>query len=167
MGNDHVKWKYTDTTNNDYSLQAGSPAIDAGVEVPGWVGPGDYVGSKPDLGAYEYGKPVWRAGADWKESAWSYPPPLTSTLLPRSPVLGGRGVPQLRMGQGVLIINAKMGIPYRILIYNMQDSVVGSRVQAMGGASAVPTKLLPCAIYIIRMTRANRAIAQWKVTIKR
>jgi hypothetical protein len=155
------------STNNDYSLQSGSPAIDAGVEVPGWVEAGSYVGSKPDLGAYEYGKPAWRAGADWKESLWNYPAYSGATLRPVNSALEGFDIPRLRMGQGVLIINAKTSIPYRLMIYNMQGSVVGSRVQIKGGAVVMPTTLLPCGIYILRMTRANLAIAQWKVTIKR
>lgn len=51
--------------NDDYSLKENSPAIDAGVATFQWQGqtvlqlsPSDYVGTAPDLGAYEYGSSV-------------------------------------------------------------------------------------------------------------
>jgi hypothetical protein len=66
-----------DFSNNIYSKDAGAlfkdadvanfyllenaDAIDAGIEVPGITG--DYTGSAPDAGAYEYGKSVWTPGA--------------------------------------------------------------------------------------------------------
>ncbi|MFB3903589.1 MAG: hypothetical protein ACE15E_09060 [Acidobacteriota bacterium] len=45
------------TENGDLSLQAGSPAVDAGVDVglP-------FKGAAPDLGAFERGEPIWRVG---------------------------------------------------------------------------------------------------------
>ncbi|MCU0772543.1 MAG: fibronectin type III domain-containing protein [Verrucomicrobia bacterium] len=49
---------FNDAGNNDYTLQAGSPARDTGA-VSGYA----YVGSAPDQGAYEYGATVWSAGA--------------------------------------------------------------------------------------------------------
>ncbi len=45
----------------DFSLQPDSPAVDAGVVIPGITD--DYVGDAPDIGAYERGKPVWKAGS--------------------------------------------------------------------------------------------------------
>ena len=46
----------------DFTLQSDSPAIDAGVVIPGITE--DFVGDAPDIGAYEKGKPVWKAGSD-------------------------------------------------------------------------------------------------------
>jgi hypothetical protein len=43
-----------------YQLKAGSPAIDHGIVIKGITG--DYQGSAPDAGAYEYGRPAWKAG---------------------------------------------------------------------------------------------------------
>ncbi|MFI5168196.1 MAG: right-handed parallel beta-helix repeat-containing protein [Thermoanaerobaculales bacterium] len=45
--------RFVDATGNDFSLLAGSPMIDKGVVVPGITD--GYVGSGPDIGAYERG----------------------------------------------------------------------------------------------------------------
>ncbi len=59
---------FVDTANGDYRLQEGSPCIDAGIQdtfivynngqdtlfVPAM----NYIGSAPDMGAYEYGDPT-------------------------------------------------------------------------------------------------------------
>jgi hypothetical protein len=45
----------------DFSLQSDSPAVDAGVNIPGITD--DFSGDAPDIGAYERGKPVWKAGS--------------------------------------------------------------------------------------------------------
>jgi len=52
---------FTNPGNNDYTLQSGSPAIDAGQVISPYTD--GYVGSAPDEGAYEYGAPQWYAGA--------------------------------------------------------------------------------------------------------
>ena len=44
----------------DFRLKAASPAVDAGVVIPGITG--DYAGSGPDIGAYEYGGSTWTPG---------------------------------------------------------------------------------------------------------
>lgn len=44
----------------NFRLQASSPAINAGVVIPGITD--GYIGTKPDIGAYEYGGTDWRAG---------------------------------------------------------------------------------------------------------
>lgn len=45
----------------DYRLQAGSPARNAGTNVPGITI--NYTDPKPSIGAYQYGAPFWTAGA--------------------------------------------------------------------------------------------------------
>jgi hypothetical protein len=47
-------------TNDDFSLLPNAPAIDAGVVIPGFTD--GYLGSAPDLGAYEFGSLAWNAG---------------------------------------------------------------------------------------------------------
>jgi hypothetical protein len=52
-----------DFDNRDFTLLPGSPAIDHGMFLPGYIGPGDYTGDFPDAGAYEYGVEPWYPGA--------------------------------------------------------------------------------------------------------
>ncbi len=47
-------------TNLDFQLKPGAAAIDAGVVIPGFTD--GYLGSAPDLGAYESGGLAWAAG---------------------------------------------------------------------------------------------------------
>ena len=56
---------FMDAKNGDYQLQNGSPCIDAGVPLFIWKGdtvvnikPDQYIGSAPDIGAFEFGKPT-------------------------------------------------------------------------------------------------------------
>ena len=57
---------FVDPAGGDFRLRADSPAVNAGVEVTigSWNATGGYVGTRPDIGAYELGKTPWRAGAD-------------------------------------------------------------------------------------------------------
>lgn len=45
----------------DFTLKQGSPAVDAGVIIPQITT--DFVGKAPDIGAYELGRPPWKAGS--------------------------------------------------------------------------------------------------------
>jgi predicted outer membrane repeat protein len=60
---------FADTISGNYSLQAGSPCIDAGTAFYVWKGdtlinlsPDDYIGLAPDIGALEYGAVTSLAG---------------------------------------------------------------------------------------------------------
>jgi hypothetical protein len=53
--------RFTKPESGDFTLQSGSPAIDAGVAVPGLTD--GFKGKAPDIGAYEQGAPAWKAGA--------------------------------------------------------------------------------------------------------
>ncbi len=52
--------RYVNPAGGDYSLQSGSPAINAGTVIPGITD--GYVGSAPDIGAYESGATRWLSG---------------------------------------------------------------------------------------------------------
>jgi hypothetical protein len=54
--------KFVNMAKHNYQLQRGSPCIAAGVKTP------LHTVRTPDLGAYEYGKPPWKAGATIKEA---------------------------------------------------------------------------------------------------
>ena len=58
--------RFVDPDNGDFRLRADSPATNAGVEVDAGTlgGTGSYAGNRPDIGAYEFGKQAWKAGAD-------------------------------------------------------------------------------------------------------
>jgi hypothetical protein len=47
---------------NNYQLEYNSPAVDAGDVIPPYTD--GYIGSAPDIGAYEYGREPWKAGAE-------------------------------------------------------------------------------------------------------
>jgi len=52
--------RYVNPSGGDYSLQNGSPAINAGTVIPGITD--GYVGGAPDIGAYESGATRWLSG---------------------------------------------------------------------------------------------------------
>ena len=65
LGNIDADPLFTDPENGDYSLQDGSPCIDAGtadIDGDGVDDITDYAGSAPDMGAYEFGEPSIMAG---------------------------------------------------------------------------------------------------------
>lgn len=66
--------------NSDYTLQAGSPAIDAGT----WIAPytNSYTGYAPDIGALEYGLAAFPSGASL---GWLPTPPVFTLTAPASP----------------------------------------------------------------------------------
>lgn len=57
---------YINSANNNYQLQSTSPAINAGVAIPGITD--GFVGTAPDIGAFEYGATPWTAGANFAPS---------------------------------------------------------------------------------------------------
>jgi hypothetical protein len=64
-----------DPRSYDFTLRAGSPAIDAGFPIDGITD--GYVGTAPDLGAFEFGQPAWQSGHNFVNKpviAYSFPP---------------------------------------------------------------------------------------------
>lgn len=55
---------FTDMENYDFSLKPDSIAIDKGMVIEGVTD--GYVGTAPDIGAYEYGKEYWVPGHNWE-----------------------------------------------------------------------------------------------------
>jgi hypothetical protein len=180
---DTAKWMYTDAAHGDYTLRQGSPAVDAGVIIPDWLKqfpkhadddqyqsvPGtwdSYSGKAPDLGAFEYGQPAWRAGADWQEKPWVYPPPLDPGALIGAQRLRGILAPRLRIGPRALILNTPAGTAYTVMLYNMQGAVVLARSLPKGGTAVVPTSGISAGMYALRVHAAKTYVAQWKVCIR-
>ncbi|MEI8289429.1 MAG: right-handed parallel beta-helix repeat-containing protein [Verrucomicrobiota bacterium] len=51
---------FADANKHDFRLKVGSPCINSGAVIPGITD--GYVGSAPDIGAYEYGGAYWKPG---------------------------------------------------------------------------------------------------------
>lgn len=66
----------------DFRLMANSSGIDAGVVVPGITD--GYAGAAPDIGAYEYGKPLFKTGHDFAA------PPVIGTVASMVPPTADR-----------------------------------------------------------------------------
>jgi hypothetical protein len=158
---DTVRWMFTDARNRDYSLRAGSPAIDAGKVLPGMTT--TFQGSAPDLGAYEYGEPRWTAGADWQEQAWVYPPADASVNGPAFPKPSLAGRLSLRVLPGRMVIDTRESAAWTARIYDARGSCVASHTQARG--AAMPTHLLPAGIYAVRIASADKS-AVWKANLR-
>ena len=54
--------RFVNASGGDFHLQSGSPAIDAGRQLPGITD--GFAGNAPDIGAYEFGVTPWTAGAN-------------------------------------------------------------------------------------------------------
>jgi hypothetical protein len=67
--------KFVNPSAGNYQLASGSPAINKGTQISGYTS--GYVGSAPDIGALEYGRPAFGAGANLKvkSSVDVEPPP--------------------------------------------------------------------------------------------
>ena len=75
---------FVNPAGGDLRLKAGSRAIDAGMPL-GAVTAG-YAGAAPDIGAYEHGKPKWRAGASIRSAVRPAPtPPPPAPTPPPAP----------------------------------------------------------------------------------
>ena len=71
---------------HDFTLKAGAPAIDAGVVIPGFTD--GYLGSAPDLGAYESGALPWTAGVESEPDASCHQRSKGDVILWRPPRSG-------------------------------------------------------------------------------
>ena len=70
-------------TNEDFRLKPNAPAIDAGVIIPGFTD--GYIGSAPDLGAYESGSLAWNAGVESRPTLAIVNPGAGNLVLNASP----------------------------------------------------------------------------------
>lgn len=66
--------RFVDSANGNFQLQSGSPAIDQGIVISGFTD--GYVGSAPDIGAYEFGVQAWKAGANTGTQPPTPPSPI-------------------------------------------------------------------------------------------
>jgi hypothetical protein len=159
-------WRFTDAANHDYTLTATSPAVDSGEVLPGLVE--TFVGSAPDLGAYEYGGDHWIPGPNWNlaDKPWVYPP-----TPPGSPVLGGPGVVAhlrpLRMivARGSIIVQGLCG-PGRVAVYDASGSLVASATNDTRPTVSIDSRRLARGMYVVRVVQPGSARC-WKTVLSR
>jgi hypothetical protein len=161
---DTTPWKFTDAVNRDFTLRAGSPAIDKGVTISGWLT--TFNGSAPDLGAYEYGGPRWVAGADWQDQPWVYPPSDAAAMRPM-PYANDRGIaPQLRVSAGRFMISGLMGRPWRMSVCDMKGACIATRSGARMSTTTIDLRDRAGGVCVIRLTTGNQ-VATWKTQLRK
>jgi hypothetical protein len=160
---DTATWKFTDAKNNDYTLRAGSPAIDAGTVIPGWVE--TYNGSKPDLGAYEFGQARWVAGADWPEAPWVYPPSENQSVAGPGPLLR-TDLAIMKVMPGRLLIGVPGAIAWQSAVYDTRGARTAHHAQPDGGLAYLSTRSMPAGIYAVKVSCAGKEMC-WKVLVRK
>jgi hypothetical protein len=81
--------KFTDASDADFTLRSGSPAIDRGVKASPFTD--GYAGGAPDVGALEYGKSSFSAGANLSVKTPPVSPPAVRPPRPGGGTGGGGG----------------------------------------------------------------------------
>jgi hypothetical protein len=154
----YADYQFTDTANHDYSLRAGSPAIDKGVVVPGITE--SFKGSAPDLGAYEYGDPRWVAGADWQEQPWVYPPGSNSAQPGR--LVDGTGLmsPRLLLTSRHILVSAPAGTAYTVGVLDALGRLRLIANRNKGGIWQMQTDVVPKGVYLIKVSSKAGTLVQ-------
>jgi parallel beta-helix repeat protein len=80
--------RFVDPSRGDFQLQPTSPAINKGKAVAGVTN--GYVGAAPDLGALEYGRPAFSAGARAATTPDPVPPPAPQPTPPPAGAIPAR-----------------------------------------------------------------------------
>jgi len=164
---DTAKWMFANAKNNDYSLRAGSPAVNAGKALPGLTAETTVPDGRPDLGAYEYGQPVWTAGADWPEQPWAYPPSPVATVNRFGLVaLSNSGRFAARLMPDRLIIQAPGDIAWQANLYDSRGALVSTHTQLTGGTAALSTQPIPMGMYVLRVSSQGKMMT-WKMMLCR
>jgi hypothetical protein len=154
---DTARWMFTNPRKRDYTLRAGSPAIDKGEVIPGFVD--TYNGSAPDLGAYESGQTPWAAGPDWVETPWSYPPQGPVAILPSS-YLSKESAPTLIRTAGKFIVRAPR--ESRISIFDARGTLMRQSTVGRDGVGTIDRSALPAGMYFMRLS-GPQGIFVWRL----
>ena len=163
---DTAKWMFANAKNNDYSLRTGSPAINAGKVLPGLTAETTVPDGHPDLGAYEFGQPVWRAGADWPELPWMYPPNSSSTINAGTGAKIQGFMPAVTIVPNGIRIYGKSSGSYRTMITDLTGRTILLRNVLKGNDIFIPTSSYTTGLYITRIVSGKKEITR-KIIIKR
>lgn len=149
-------WKFTDAINRNYTLRDGSPAIDKGEIIPGWVE--SYKGKAPDLGAYESGESRWVAGANWKESQWQYPPLSVNSATQLSLASVSQMPTIIFHGTLVSISAGNQSVSWKLINAAGQISKAGKTIS--GKSTAICLSSIRPGLYILQIRGTNMWAAQ-------
>jgi len=155
---DTAYWRFTNPDKRDYTLRQGSPAIDAGVIVPGWVE--DFEGTAPDLGAFEYGRTPWTAGPTWPEELWPYPPGNFTASLPPGAIFRDHLLPVnvLRKG-GMLVLRGVSGVDRTVAVFDARGQLVRrAQWSARSGEIVLDARSWASRVYVIKVTSGNGSV---------
>ncbi|HLL67678.1 MAG TPA: RICIN domain-containing protein [Micromonosporaceae bacterium] len=175
---------YTNPSGGDYTVRAGSPAINRGVAVSGITD--GYAGSAPDIGAYESGTTRWRAGHDFTTVVRPTDSVTPSTPVNPTPTASGSTPPTgttyklVNRGTGKLIGIAGGSTAAEATVVQQTDNGSASQqwqlVDAGGGYSTLVNRGSTMVLDIIgeslldgaaaiQWRNTNGANQQWQVTV--
>jgi hypothetical protein len=183
----YVEWGIKDWKNRDFTLLPTSKAIDVGnfradsqyqylkdylqygwvfyLDTPLVIPDSAITGTKPDLGAYEYGKPRWIPGHTWGDVVWNYPPSTAVSgelSLPRAARVNTRCV----MSRAGLLISREGTTPYSVRVMNAAGRVVAARESRKGAPVFMQAASLPQTVLFVRVT-AGDAVRTFRFSMVR
>ncbi|MBD3421722.1 MAG: hypothetical protein GF398_16535 [Chitinivibrionales bacterium] len=148
----YVDYKFVDSADGDFRLQAQSPAVDAGVVVPGVTD--GYKGSAPDLGAYEYGGDAWVPGHTFGD------PPDISSLFTGGVSAAGAPEPefhprakmtQARLIGGLLHMRISRPATGMIRLFGANGALIRQQSFRMRDAIAMRMDGISSGVYLVRV----------------
>jgi hypothetical protein len=162
---DTARWKFTDPQRRDYTLRDGSPAIDAGEIIPGYVEAGGFTGTAPDLGAFERGKARWTAGSSVAFPTWDYPKAssLDGSRFGRNATPAF--APRLRVQPSKLVVVSVPGLAGTLEIYTAAGRMLRAIHLDVTGNTSVDTERLTSGVFMVRCASGNQH-SVWKVTMR-
>jgi hypothetical protein len=160
-------WRFTNAAAGDYSLQEGSYAIDKGKPIDGFANP--FSGTAPDLGAFEFGKPVWQAGHDWgepliEEGLWAALQG-TNPARPLTTLLGPGGV-ELRETPRQLHLSFARSSGGLEEVFNLQGRCCLSARSSANRVVVIDKSLLSPAHYVVKVTLDGQQLVQHMLVVR-
>jgi len=176
---DPVGWGLADWEHHDFTLVEGSPAIDAGtfdadsqymhlwdfegyrqecylLDTPYVVHDSMVVGSAPDLGAYEYGKPRWVPGHDWGEVTWEYPPSSAGLSSPEA-MRTARVSMHYALSRNGLMVFVARAPSYAVQLLNLAGRTITTQSAQGGERLLIPSSAMPAGVMLMRIREGNMA----------
>ena len=174
-------WGIKDWKNRDFTLVAGSRAIDRGnfradsqylhlrdfpgyraecylIDTPVVIPRSAITGERPDLGAYEYGLPRWIPGHDWGDVVWDYPgAPVGISSPEHNPF-----VPRIRLWCVLTRSGLTVSVPdapeFTVRVLDLSGrTVTAVTITAGEGNLLIPRRDLPHCVLVVRVSTREAA----------